>query len=161
VAILNASKALLLNEQYNCRGISVDLYQFSDDPTTPWKKGHIFHANDIHGLSFGDKIETSEVNNIREAVFIVHEANKQDDVEDMMMKSLKLKHVGIRKPIVVGFNTQISRVVSAFRVPTLTLEAWLDVQKEKASSTYIPTEVQEVIRYRYDPFMFACCIKLC
>lgn len=146
LAILNLSKSRLVNEQHNYCGNAVDLYQFSHDPNTRWSKGHIFHANNIEDISFQGRVEAADDSNKREAAFLVHGENDQDAVEAMIARSIYMKHDGILKPILAGYNTQIGKVVSAYTVPTLTLHEWLQTQPP---STSIPTHVQDLIRTVY------------
>lgn len=153
LGIVDAAKTRLVNRGYKYCGISSDIYQFSNDSTKHWKEGHIFHANGMQDLSFeGGRIKALDDNNRRNAVFLVHDTNKAKDVEDMMTRSLNLKHVGILKPCAVGYNSSISKVISVYCGSVLTLEDWIEAQKKKATSTTIPDEVQELIRTGYMAF---------
>lgn len=131
IAIMDASKIHLQDQNYNCCGISLDLYQFSNDPTKHWKQGHIFHATSIQDLSFEGTVEASDSNNKSEAAFRLHGANEENAVEDMIVRSLSLKHVGILRPFVAGYSTQISEVFSAFRPNIRTFDDWLKKKRKK------------------------------
>lgn len=71
----------------------------------------------------------------------------------MIVRSLSLKHVGILRPFVAGYSTQISEVFSAFRPNIRTFDDWLKKEKEKESLTSIPTKVQVLIRTAYQAIM--------
>lgn len=86
--------------------------------------------------------------NKSEACFVVDTPSQQDKVQDMIVRSSRLKHVGVLKPYIAGFNNQISQVVSAFSVPTSSLHDWLG-NKLPVQATDIPTEVQQMIRTGY------------
>uniref|UniRef100_A0ACD6A8I0 Uncharacterized protein n=1 Tax=Avena sativa TaxID=4498 RepID=A0ACD6A8I0_AVESA len=152
-SIVNASKSHLLEQnQHGYSGISADIYQFTYDPARHWNEGHTFNGNSMQDLSFEGIVDASDDNYKREAVFLVHGTDQQVAVENMMRRSLSLKHDGILRPLVAGYNTQISKVISAYRMPlpTLTLDAWLEAEKEKApSSTSIPPEVQQLLWTAY------------
>ena len=134
-------------------GISLELYQFSNAKDR--NDGHIFHGNTQADLSFGDEIDADDSHKSK-AVFTVHEAIMEQDLEDMMTRGLRMKHVGIGRTYLVCYSTQISKVVAGFSSPTKTLTEWLETKKPKSNAKVsIPPQVQQLIRYIYDPSIFA------
>ncbi|XP_048528175.1 uncharacterized protein LOC125507730 [Triticum urartu] len=151
-AIVEASETHV-NHLYMNRGTSIDLYKFRKYSNQQgWKHGHIFHGSNREDLSFEggmiQGIKARDNTNSREAMFLVEAANQWVSVEDTMVRSsTTLNHIGILKPFVGGFNTQISEVVCGFTsIINSSLTGWLTSKQPSDKRTSIPVEVQQLIR---------------
>lgn len=139
-----------LQPMYNCVGTSVDAYQFNYVPKYQRNSGVIFSASNAQQLTFHDGTIASSEDNKREALFLTHEAIEKKEVEDMMVRSITLKSRGILRSYIAGYNTQISKVVSAYRVTSIGFGDWLEAERKKGPLlTSIPDEVKEIIRIAY------------
>ncbi|XBH67189.1 hypothetical protein VPH35_095611 [Triticum aestivum] len=150
-AIVEASETHV-NHLYVNRGTSIDLYKFRKYSNQQgWKHGHIFHGSNREDLSFEggmiQDIKALDNTNTREAMFLVKAANQWVSVEDTMVRSsTTLNHIGILKPFVGGFNTQISEVVCGFTsIINSSLTDWLTSKQPSDKRTSIPVEVQQLI----------------